>query len=82
MRHERLGTLDDPGEITDAELISFEQCRGYREPRWICECAGQARCTDGSLCLDAPRPQALSNRKVETEQVTAVVRYPNILTIV
>ncbi len=82
MRHERLGALDDPGEITDAELFGFQQCRRENEPRRICECAGQARRTDGSFWLDPPRSQTLSNRKVEAEQVAAIVSYPNILTIV
>ena len=52
MRDERLGTLDDPGEITDAQLVGLQQSRGDGEPRRICECAGQARCTDGSFWLD------------------------------
>ena len=82
MRHERLGTLDDPGEITDAELIGLEQSRRDGEPRWIRECAGETGRTDGSCWLDPLCPQSLGNRKVEAEKVAAVVSDPHILTIV
>jgi hypothetical protein len=82
MRHERLRTLDDPGEITDAELVGLEKRRGEREPCGICQRAGQTGCEDGSVWLDALRPQTLGNGKVEAEQVAAVVDHPDILTIV
>ena len=37
MRDESLCPLDDPGEITDAQLVRPEQRGGKRQPGWIAE---------------------------------------------
>ena len=80
MRDEVLGTLDDPGEVADAQLVGVEQRRGKRQARRI----GEPLCSRGRDFSRAggetPLSEPLGRRKVEAEQIAAVFGHENIVT--
>ena len=72
MRDKILGTLRDPGEVTDAELLRLCERGGEHEPRGIGErprlASSPLRLIDGQP-VD---PQGLGDLEVEAEKVTAI----------
>ena len=82
MRNERLGPLDDPGEIADAELVRFEQGRRDGKPSWITKRTGKRRPADRSIRPETLLTKALGNWRVKAEQIAPIVGHPDILTTV
>jgi len=83
MRNECLGALDDPREITDAELVCFEQGRRDCEPGRIGEGTGEPGRVRGELTIEAAPAQPLRDGKIEAEKLAAIGRrHSNTLTSV
>src|SRR5439155_21935936 len=79
MRDEVLGALDDPGEVAHAELVGVEQRCGKRQTRRIRESLRPRGRDLRGAGGETPVPEPLGRRKVEAEQVAAVVGHENIL---
>ena len=82
VRDEVLSTLDDPGKVTDAQLVRVEQCRSKRQPgrigkrvRLPCRRLRHGR-------VETPDPQSLGRREVETQKIAAIVGHDHILTFI
>src|SRR5436190_11139456 len=79
MRDEVLGALDDPGEAAHAELARVEQRCGKRQTRRIRESLRPRGRDLRGAGGETPLPEPLGRRKVEAEEVAAVVGHENIL---
>jgi hypothetical protein len=73
MRDKRLWTLDDPGQVTDAQLVGLEQSRGDNKPGWVAKRASEPSCTNGDLQFDPFAAETLGERKVEAEKLAPVI---------
>lgn len=80
VRDQRLWPLDDPGEITDTQLVCLQQGRGDGEPGRVGECASKLRRLRRRLAVHAPLPQSLGYRKVKAKQIAPVIGHTDILT--
>src|SRR5664279_2175340 len=70
-----LGALDDPRKITDAELAPVAKRERNRQTRRIAE-HPETLCEHARLLLRwSPGPERLGPRKVETEQIAAVIAH-------
>ena len=79
---EVLGALDDPGEVTDAELLCLEQRRGNCQPRRIGKRVCLARGGLRFMHLESPNSQPLRGRQVEAEKIAAIIGHDIILTLI
>ena len=80
MRYKCLWTFDNPGEITDAELVGLLERRGEGEASRITKRAGKSRGAKRGLRLQALLPQTLGYREIKTEQLATILAHTNILT--
>ena len=77
-----LSALDDPSEVTDAELIHLEQRRGKGQP---CRIGKRMRPACGGLRFmhpESPNSQPLRGRQVEAQKIAAVIGHNIILTLI
>ena len=77
-----LSALDDPSEVTDAELIHLEQRRGKRHPCRIGKRLSPARGGLRFMHPESPNSQPLCGRQVEAEKIAAVIGHDIILTLI
>lgn len=77
-----LSALDDPSEVTDAELIHLEQRRGKRQPCRIGKRMGPARGGLRFMHPESPSSQPLRGRQVEAEKIAAIIGHIIILTLI
>ena len=80
MRDEVLRPLDDPGEISDTQLVGFEQRGRQGQARRVGERPGPPGSLPGQIAGEAPLTEPLGRRQVETEEVTVVVGHIDTLT--
>ncbi|HSI82008.1 MAG TPA: hypothetical protein VK919_15310 [Solirubrobacterales bacterium] len=68
-----LGSLEDPGEVADAELVAVGQDRGDRQPRRIAERLRLTGEMPGFGDRDSVAAKRFRLRQIETQQVAAIL---------
>ena len=79
MRDEVLGTLGDPSQVAHAELAALAQSGRQHEPGGIRKRPGSPSGPRSNLDAESRSTYCLRTRKVQTEQITALVVHVFIL---
>src|SRR4051794_20422347 len=82
MGDEVLGSLDDPGEVADAQLAAVSERGGDRQPGRITEGLGSGRRRLGNLGRKPAAAQGLGAWEVEAQKVATLIAHNDILTSV
>ena len=73
VRDEVLGSLDDPCEVANAELVDLEQRRREGQASRVCE---PFRAAGGVVCrgrVEPSFPQALCGLQIQAEEIAVVI---------